>query len=41
VSKDSATVKALDYSFKRWVVLTRYLEDGAVLIDNNQTDNLI
>lgn len=32
----SATTKALDYSLKRWVALTRYLEDGAVPIDNNQ-----
>jgi hypothetical protein len=24
----SATAKALDYSLKRWVALTRYLEDG-------------
>lgn len=27
--------KALDYSLKRWVALTRGLEDGAVAIDNN------
>jgi len=33
--------KALDYSLKRWVALTRYLEDGAVPIDNNQIENLI
>ncbi len=37
----SATAKALDYSLKRWVALTRYLEDGAVPIDNNQIENLI
>ncbi|WP_235668644.1 IS66 family transposase [Pseudomonas amygdali] len=29
------------YSLKRWVALTRYLEDGAVPIDNNQIENLI
>jgi hypothetical protein len=28
--------KALDYSLKRWIALTRYLDDGAVPIDNNQ-----
>lgn len=37
----SATVKALDYSLKRWVALTRYLDDGAVSIDNNQVENQI
>ena len=37
----SATAKALDYSLKRWVALTRYLEDGAVPIDNNPVENQI
>ncbi|WHS04295.1 IS66-like transposase [Pseudomonas phage PseuP_222] len=32
---------SLDYSIKRWVALTRHLEDGAVPIDNNQIENLI
>ena len=41
VPDGSATAKALDYSLKRWVALTRYLEDGAVPIENNQIDNLI
>ncbi len=41
VPEGSTTAKALDYSLKRWVSLTRYLEDGAVPIDNNQTENLI
>ena len=41
VPNGSATAKALDYSLKRWVALTRYLEDSAVLIDNNQIENLI
>ena len=27
--------KALDYSLKRWTALSRYLDDGAVAIDNN------
>jgi len=31
----------LDYSLKRWLALTRYLEDSAVPIDNNQIENLI
>ena len=34
----SATAKALDYSLKRWVALTRYLQDGAVPIDNNVSE---
>ena len=33
--------KALDYSLKRWVALTRYLEDGTVPIDNNPVENQI
>jgi len=41
VPNESATAKALDYSLKRWVALTRYLEDGAVPIDNNQVENQI
>ncbi len=41
VPEGSATAKALDYSLKRWVALTRYLADGAVPIDNNQIENLI
>jgi len=31
----------LDYSLKRWLALTRYVEDGAVPIDNNQVENQI
>lgn len=41
VPNGSATAKALDYSLKRWVALTRYLEDGAVPIDNNQVESQI
>jgi len=41
VPKGSATAKALDYRLKRWVALTRYLEDGAVPIDNTQVENQI
>lgn len=32
---------ALDYSLKRWKALTRYLDDGAIPIDNNRVENLI
>lgn len=41
VPNGSATAKALDYSLKRWVALTRYLVDGAVPIDNNPVENQI
>ena len=41
VPEGSATAKALDYSLKRWVALTRYLDDGAVPIDNNTVENQI
>lgn len=41
VPNGSAIAKALDYCLKRWVALTRYLEDGAVPIDNNQVENQI
>lgn len=41
VPNGSATAKALDYSLKRWVALTRYLADGAVPIDDNPVENQI
>ena len=37
----SATAKALHYSLKRWVTLTRYLDDGQLPLDNNWIENLI
>lgn len=37
----SAIAKALDYSLKRWIALTRYINDGAVPIDNNWCENQI
>ena len=40
-AKAGASGKALDYSLKCWVALTRYLDDGAVPIDNNQVENQI
>lgn len=35
----SATAKAIDYSFKRWVALTRYIADGELAPDNNRIEN--
>lgn len=41
VPEGSAIAKALDYSLKRWTALSRYLDDGAVPIDNNWVENQI
>jgi hypothetical protein len=41
VPEGSAISKALDYSLKRWAELSRYLDDGAVSIDNNWAENQI
>ncbi|KPU61288.1 transposase IS66 family protein [Pseudomonas fluorescens] len=41
VPNGSPTAKALDYCLKRWIALTRYLDDGAVPIDNNPVENQI
>ncbi len=41
VPEGSAIAKALDYSLKRWGALARYIEDGAVPIDNNAVENQI
>ncbi len=38
VPEGSAIAKALDYSLKRWIALTRYLDDGALPIDNNHVE---
>ena len=35
VPEGSALSRALDYSLKRWAVLSRDLDDGAIPIDNN------
>jgi len=37
----SATAKALDYSLNRWEALTRFLDDGALPVDNNHLENQI
>jgi transposase/uncharacterized membrane protein len=41
VPKGGVTEKAIRYSLKRWDALTRYLEDGALPIDNNWVENQI
>lgn len=41
VPPGSATIKAIDYSLKRWAALTHFLEDGDVPISNNWVENHI
>ena len=41
VPDGTATAKAIDYSLKRWVALTRYLDDPRLPIDNNRVENCI
>ena len=41
VPDGSATAKAIDYSLKRWVALTRYISDGDLPISNNGVENQI
>jgi len=35
------TARALDYSLKRWVALTRFVDEGQLPIDNNGAENPI
>jgi transposase len=41
VPPGSATMKAIDYSLKRWAALTHFVEDGDVPISNNWVENHI
>ena len=41
VPDGSATAKALDYSLRRWVALTRFAGDGELPVDNNWIENQI
>ena len=41
VPPGSATMKAIDYSLKRWAALTSFVEDGDVPISNNWVENHI
>jgi len=41
VPSGSATMKAIDYSLKRWAQLTRFVDDGDVPISNNWAENHI
>ena len=37
----SAIGKAIDYSLRRWAILSRYVKDGRLEIDNNLVENQI
>ena len=37
----SATARALDYSLRRWIALTRFVDDGQLPVDNNWIENQI
>ncbi|MET3513375.1 transposase [Pseudacidovorax sp. 1753] len=41
VPPGSATIKAIDYSLKRWKELTHFMSDGEVPISNNWVENQI
>lgn len=41
VPDGTATSKALDYSLRRWVALTRFVDDGMLPVDNNHIENQI
>lgn len=41
VANGGGTAKAIDYSLKRWVALSRYAQDGRWPIDNNPVENTI
>jgi transposase len=41
IPEGSATIKAIDYSLRRWQALTRYIDDGDLPADNNWVENQI
>ena len=41
ITDGSATAKALDYSPRRWVALTRFADDGRLPVDNDTIENQI
>lgn len=41
VPDGSATAKALDYSLRRWVALTQFIDDPQLPVDNNWIENQI
>jgi transposase len=41
IAPGSSTIKALDYTLRRWPALIRYAETGNLPIDNNPVENVI
>jgi len=41
LSSKSALAKAIDYSLKRWVALTRFLRDGRICLSNNAAERAV
>jgi len=41
ITPGSATARAIDYTLRRWVALTRFIEDGQLPVDNNHIENQI
>src|SRR6516164_7411323 len=41
LSRRSETAKAIDYSLKRWLALTRFLADGRLCISNNAAERAL
>jgi transposase len=41
LSRKSETAKAIDYSLKRWLALTRFLADGRLCISNNAAERAL
>ena len=41
VANGGGTAKAMDYSLRRWVALSRYADSGDLPIDNNPVENAI
>ena len=41
LSSKSALAKAIDYSLKRWVALTRFLDDGRICMSNNAAERAV
>ena len=41
LSSKSDTAKAIDYSLKRWVALTRFLDDGRLCMSNNAAERTL
>ena len=37
----TATAKAIEYSLKRWVALTRFIDNGDLAVDNNRVERLL